>query len=246
MDTRQEPGEPERREGLGGRVRRFIDNEVDRALDKRDHGTEKVDTAPPDTSTTAHDFDRHSAPVTVPPNPPPRSVTPHDEQPGRPVHSVPSTPVDPGSVDSPEYDSPEYDSSVYGSPAHGSPAHESLAHDSATGVPSTPAYDRSVEGAGSGRIGDRSSEEAAADSNAERVGLLDDPGGLRDEWQRVQSTFVDDPQRAVHEASVLVDRTLQEIQRNISRGQTINPTSTEDLRVSFHRYREFFQRLLSA
>ncbi|MFN2477676.1 MAG: hypothetical protein ABR615_00660, partial [Pseudonocardiaceae bacterium] len=80
----------------------------------------------------------------------------------------------------------------------------------------------------------------------ERVGLLTDPAGLRDQWQRVQSTFVDDPQSAVHEASALVDRTLEEIQRNLARGQTGNPTSTEDLRVSFQRYREFFQRLLSA
>jgi hypothetical protein len=109
-----------------------------------------------------------------------------------------------------------------------------------------PAHDPSIDETGVDRAHDRSSAEAAADGSAERVGLLTDPAGLRDEWQRVQSTFVDDPQSAVHEASVLVDRTLQEIQRNVSRGQTGNPTSTEDLRVSFQRYREFFQRLLSA
>jgi hypothetical protein len=78
------------------------------------------------------------------------------------------------------------------------------------------------------------------------VGLLNDPAGLRDQWQRVQGTFVDDPQRAVQEASVLVNRTLEEIRENVARGQAGDPTSTEDLRVSFQRYREFFQRLLSA
>jgi hypothetical protein len=216
MNTEQERGEPERREGLGGRVRRFIDSEVNRALDKRDHGTEKVDTDPRGAPNKATDLDQPQEPVTVPPEP----VTPYDEQPARPVH-VPPAPVD--------------------SPVHGSATDVSSAHSSRS-----PAYDRSVEGASSGQIGGRSREEAAADSSAERVGLLDDPAGLRDQWEQVQGTFVDDPQRAVHEASVLVERTLQEIHRNVTRGQTTNPTSTEDLRVSFQRYREFFQRLLSA
>ncbi len=78
------------------------------------------------------------------------------------------------------------------------------------------------------------------------MGLLNDPAGLRNEWQQVQSTFVDDPQQAVHDASVLVDRTLREIHQNVTRKQINDPTSTEELRVSFQRYREFFQRLLSA
>ncbi|MGH3720280.1 MAG: hypothetical protein ACRDRI_15835 [Pseudonocardiaceae bacterium] len=110
----------------------------------------------------------------------------------------------------------------------------------------TPAHDLMVEKAETEQFHGRSSDEAAADGSAERVGLLDDPAGLRDQWQRVQGTFVDDPQRAVQEASVLVERTLQEIHENVTRGQISDPTSTEDLRVSFQRYREFFQRLLSA
>jgi hypothetical protein len=84
------------------------------------------------------------------------------------------------------------------------------------------------------------------DGGAEQVGLLNDVAGLREEWQRVQGTFVDDPSRAVHEASVLVDRTLDEIRVNVGSGHTSETTSTEDLRVSFQRYREFFERLLSA
>jgi hypothetical protein len=88
--------------------------------------------------------------------------------------------------------------------------------------------------------------QAAADEGAGRVGLLSNAAGLRDEWQRVQGTFVDDPQRAVREASVLVERTLDELRVNVTRGHTSDTTSTEDLRVSFQRYREFFQRLLSA
>lgn len=103
-----------------------------------------------------------------------------------------------------------------------------------------------VEETGPEPAGDRPRGTAAADSQATRVGLLNDPGYLRNEWQRVQGTFVDNPQKAVHEASALVERTLREIQENVSRGHNSDPTSTEDLRLSFQRYREFFQRLLSA
>lgn len=88
--------------------------------------------------------------------------------------------------------------------------------------------------------------KADADGRAASVGLLNDPAELRNEWQLVQGTFVDDPQKAVHEASSLVERTLREIQENVSSAHISDPTSTEELRVSFQRYREFFQRLLSA
>jgi hypothetical protein len=89
-------------------------------------------------------------------------------------------------------------------------------------------------------------DDTRRNGGAGRAGLLNDVAGLRDEWQRVQGTFVDDPSRAVHEASVLVDRTLDEIRANVGSGHTSETMSTEDLRVSFQRYREFFQRLLSA
>jgi len=208
MNTQPESEEPERREGLGGRVRRFIDSELNRALDKKDHKTDEGHTVHPSTpSTPGPEFDRPST-----------TDRPHSDLPGSTAQPVTTAPVD--APDS----SPVADPAEQGVAAHAP----------------------SVEGTGADRAHDRSSAEAAADGSAERVGLLTDPAGLRDQWQRVQSTFVDDPQAAVHEASVLVDRTLQEIQRNVARGQTGNPTSTEDLRVSFQRYREFFQRLLSA
>ncbi|HEY6425310.1 MAG TPA: hypothetical protein VIY28_19130, partial [Pseudonocardiaceae bacterium] len=92
----------------------------------------------------------------------------------------------------------------------------------------------------------QSGDQLAADRRAARVGLLNDVAGLRDEWQQVQGTFVDDPQRAVREASMLVDRTLDEIRANVGSAHQSETMSTEDLRVSFQRYREYFQRLLSA
>jgi hypothetical protein len=220
MDTKLESGEPERREGIGGRVRRFIDSELNRALDKKDHHTDEGDP------------DYRDAPSRAPASDlPPEPDRPYVDPPARPTHPVTTTPVEP------TYDSPA--SPASDSPVHNSPAHDSPVHDS-------PAHDPSLDDAAASEVSGRSSSEAVADGSAERVGLLNDPAGLRDQWQQVQGTFVDDPQRAVHEASVLVDRTLEEIRQNVARGQTGDPTSTEDLRVSFQRYREFFHRLLSA
>ncbi|MGH3780360.1 MAG: hypothetical protein ACRDRO_06960 [Pseudonocardiaceae bacterium] len=223
MDTQPESEEPERREGLGGRVRRFIDSELNRALDKKDRETDEGGTAhrdaPRRTPEDAQSRPQEDAPGRTPEFDRPLEPDRHyDEPTGRPAHPVTTAPVEP-------------------------------AHDpAATPVYDSPAqvHDPGVDEAAAGQVHGRSSTEAAADGSAQRVGLLTDPAGLRDQWQRVQGTFVDDPQRAVHEASVLVDRTLQEIHQNVARGQTGDPTSTEDLRVSFQRYREFFQRLLSA
>jgi hypothetical protein len=195
MDAQQERDEPQRREGFGGRVRRFIDNELSRAVNKDDPAPDAPAAATPDTPT----------PTT--PNAP---ATPAAATPDTPTPTTPNAPATPAAATP---DAP---------------------------VTTTPAEDTTP------RTDKRLADQAAADGSAERVGLLNDPAGLRDQWQQVQGTFVDDPQRAVHEASVLVDRTLREIHENVSRGQISDPTSTEDLRVSFQRYREFFQRLLSA
>lgn len=188
MNVRQEHEQPQG-EGLGGRVRRFIDNELSRALDSDD----RENTAPSDAG--------HDAP---PPNTPAEAAG-ETTTPTAGETTIPAAAeTTPGTAESP------------------------------------PAAAEETQ------MGRRRIDQEAADDSAERVGLLNDPAGLRAEWQQVQGTFVDDPQRAVHEASVLVDRTLQEIHENVRRGQISDPTSTEDLRMSFQRYREFFQRLLSA
>ncbi|MGH3813082.1 MAG: hypothetical protein ACRDUV_11580 [Pseudonocardiaceae bacterium] len=183
MNTRQEHHEePERSEGLGTRVRRFVDSEVNRLLDKKDRDKD----------------DREVHEGRTGPAGDPDLAGPGGAVAGAPESSRP----------------PET------GPAHGSdPAGYSEPVDLHTG----------------GRVG-----------GAQRVGLLNDVASLRDEWHRVQGTFVDNPRRAVHEASVLVDRTLEEIRVNIASGYESDTMSTEDLRVSFQRYREFFQRLLSA
>lgn len=196
MNVRQEHEQPQG-EGLGGRVRRFIDNELSRALDSDD----RENTAPSDAG--------HDAP---PPNTPAEAA---------------------GETTTPA-------AAETTTPAAGETTIPAAAETTPGTAESPPAAAEETQ------MGRRRIDQEAADDSAERVGLLNDPAGLRAEWQQVQGTFVDDPQRAVHEASVLVDRTLQEIHENVRRGQISDPTSTEDLRMSFQRYREFFQRLLSA
>jgi outer membrane biosynthesis protein TonB len=210
MDTRQEAAEPERREGFGGRVRRFIDNELSRALDKDEPG--------PDTPATTDSIEEPAAAEPV--SQPIPATEPVSRQPipaAEPV-SQPIPATEPASQPVPEAE----------------PASQPVPEAQPASQPAT------------AEAVSRRSERDAADSSAQRVGLLNDPAGLRDQWQQVQGTFVDDPQEAVHQASMLVERTLQEIHDNVTRGQISDPTSTEDLRVSFQRYREFFQRLLSA
>jgi hypothetical protein len=198
MTARQERAEPEHREGFGGRVRRFIDDELSRALKNKDESAPATPAtpAPVEETAPAHREDRRSEQA-----------------------ATDSSAERVGLFSALDKDDP---------------------------APATPATPAPVEETAPAHRDDRRSEQAAADSSAERVGLLNDPAGLRDQWQQVQGTFVDNPQRAVHQASVLVERTLQEIHDNVTRGQISDPTSTEDLRVSFQRYREFFNRLLSA
>ncbi|MDQ5855692.1 MAG: hypothetical protein M3302_05140 [Actinomycetota bacterium] len=188
MGTRQEHyGEPEKSEGLGKRVRRFVDSELNRFLEKDDRDRED-----------------------------------HGERTGHP--SDPAS-VEPG---------------VAGSAHDADRLHES---DRTPNSEPTPEAGRPLE-AGAHRHPEPVDVSHAGE--AQRVGLLNDVAAMRDEWQRVQAAFVDDPQRAVQEASVLIDRTLDEIRANVGSGHTSEAMSTEDLRVSFQRYREFFQRLLSA
>jgi hypothetical protein len=72
-------------------------------------------------------------------------------------------------------------------------------------------------------------------------------------WHDIQSTFVDDPRRAIAEADALVSQLVQQVTAlfNAERSQfeTLwdrgDQVSTEELRVGLQRYRSFFQRLLS-
>ncbi len=241
MSTGKQHGESERKEGLGGRVRRFVDTELSRVLDKDDRSADQGATAHRRDPDRAAEFDRSTESDRT-------DEADRTYDPGRPSGSDRVDELDRAH----ELDRPlESDRATYQEPVTSSPDAGRADPARTTAAPVDSGYDSArledrVENVGSEPPHGRSSDQTAADAGAERVGLLNDPARLREQWQQLQGTFVDDPQRAVREASQLVERTLQEIHENVTRGQAGDPTSTEDLRVSFQRYREFFQRLLAA
>ena len=75
------------------------------------------------------------------------------------------------------------------------------------------------------------------------------------QWQEIQTSFVDEPRRAVEQADTLVAELMQELASGFSETRSRlesqwdndgGDVSTEDLRVALTRYRSFFNRLLSA
>ncbi len=76
---------------------------------------------------------------------------------------------------------------------------------------------------------------------------------FRSRWSDVQSSFVDDPERAVKQGDELVAQVMKSLAETFSseraklEGQIDRTAkaSTEDLRVALRRYRSFFERLLS-
>jgi hypothetical protein len=76
---------------------------------------------------------------------------------------------------------------------------------------------------------------------------------FRSRWLDIQTSFVDEPGRAVEQADSLVAEVMQQLAKTsadersklepqLVQGEDI---STEDLRMALRRYRSFFDRLLS-
>jgi hypothetical protein len=81
----------------------------------------------------------------------------------------------------------------------------------------------------------------------------DELHNLRAQWDQIQTSFVDEPRKAVEDADSLVATAVKriaeqfaaeraELERQWDRGDNV---STEDLRQGLRRYRAFFDRLLS-
>lgn len=81
----------------------------------------------------------------------------------------------------------------------------------------------------------------------------DELHNFRARWDQVQTSFVDEPRRAVEQADSLVANVVTRIAEQFSnerakleeqwsKGDNVN---TEELRQSLRRYRSFFDRLLS-
>jgi len=76
---------------------------------------------------------------------------------------------------------------------------------------------------------------------------------LRARWTTIQASFVDEPRKSVQDADELVGSAIKQLEevffsqragleKQWSRGDEV---STENLRVAFQHYRDFFDRLLS-
>lgn len=76
---------------------------------------------------------------------------------------------------------------------------------------------------------------------------------FRSRWQDIQTSFVDEPRRAVEQADSLVAEVMQQLAKTFAeehsqlerQGDHGEDISTEDLRMALRRYRSFFDRLLS-
>ena len=93
-------------------------------------------------------------------------------------------------------------------------------------------------------------------TNAERLTPLfaaDSAKAFRSRWQDIQTSFVDEPGRAVENADSLVAEVMQQLARTFAEERAMlepqlvqgEEISTEDLRMAIRRYRSFFDRLLS-
>jgi hypothetical protein len=100
------------------------------------------------------------------------------------------------------------------------------------------------------------SSDAATGEDAPGVDepLLADATGYQDRWYEIQTGFVDEPRHAVQSAGELLTEMMDDLTRRLTtelerfdaqRGAH-EDVSTEDLRVTFQRYRLFFDRLLAA
>ena len=101
--------------------------------------------------------------------------------------------------------------------------------------------------------GDESSSAQTEPSTEKSLFAEDELSGLRSRWDDVQAAFVDDPKKCVQEADALVAEVVEQLTTGFSAARSRleaqwargEEASTEDLRLSLKRYREFFQRLLS-
>lgn len=98
-------------------------------------------------------------------------------------------------------------------------------------------------------------KEEIRNENNEHVELLppNENQELRSRWDRIQTSFVDEPRQSVKEADALVAETIKRLSDTFSQARTRmeqdwdrgDSVSTEDLRTALRRYRSFFTRLLA-
>ena len=125
--------------------------------------------------------------------------------------------------------------------------------------PSTPAHETEPVGvAGDDTVVDGDRSDTGTSSGGDIASgvdgpLLADTTRYQDRWYEIQTGFVDEPSHAVHSAGELLTEMMDDLTRRLTTelGASGAPqdadddVSTEDLRVTFQRYRAFFDRLLA-
>lgn len=99
----------------------------------------------------------------------------------------------------------------------------------------------------------KTSAGALADATTGALFPDDELHNFRARWDQAQTSFVDEPRRAVEQADKLVANVVQRIAEQFSNERAKleeqwskgDNVSTEDLRQALRRYRSFFDRLLS-
>ncbi len=105
-------------------------------------------------------------------------------------------------------------------------------------------------------IAEANIEKREESAISERTPLFDEPevNDLRERWQRIQGTFVDDPHASVEQADTLVATAIQRLTEIFSAEKSTLETawssgggdvSTEEMRQALRRYRAFFERILT-
>ena len=101
-------------------------------------------------------------------------------------------------------------------------------------------------------VGLGSADTAPDLSSGADTPLLADATAYQDRWYEIQTGFVDEPARAVQNAGELLTEVMDDLTRRLNAEleafdtrQGGGEASTEDLRVTFQRYRTFFDRLLT-
>ena len=111
-----------------------------------------------------------------------------------------------------------------------------------------------IEGSAPGRRETNTLAAVPVTNTAGGTPLLssDETGNLRSRWESIQIGFVDEPRTSVQKADQLVGDAIKrltdgfadqrrKLEQQWDRGEDV---STEELRLSLHRYRSFFERLV--
>ncbi len=95
--------------------------------------------------------------------------------------------------------------------------------------------------------------DGKAEANNMPLFAQQDSADFRSRWDKVQTSFVDEPKAAVQEADELVASAIKKLaegfaserERLESEWDKNDNVSTEDLRQALRRYRSFFNRVLA-